>query len=205
MKNQSFKSTFHRRSFLKGIVPVSLGLASLNSFGASSLLETEDPVGHKFDKIPEKQMSYRETIELRFKEFIKTMKAIKEEWGSEKTIVFLETNTDKRSFRSGEKMLKKSDDNSFATYTSFLDNPFYENTLTFEYVEKSDKVLEIKVTECIWATTFLKNNVGDIGHAHVCTGDFSHCQGFNPKIKLIRTKTLMQGDAYCNHRYILEE
>jgi hypothetical protein len=27
-------------------------------------------------------------------------------------------------------------------------------------------------------------------------------KGFNPKIKLVRDKTLMQGHEYCNHRYI---
>ena len=60
------------------------------------------------------------------------------------------------------------------------------------------------MTECIWAKTFLDYKLGDIGHAHVCWGDYAWAQGFNPKIRMVRDKTLMQGHACCNHRYLWE-
>jgi hypothetical protein len=60
------------------------------------------------------------------------------------------------------------------------------------------------VTECIWASTFLHAREGDIGFAHVCYGDYAWSRGFNPKIKLVRDKTLMQGHPVCNHRYVME-
>jgi len=43
-------------------------------------------------------------------------------------------------------------------------------------------------------------NATDIGYAVICHGDYAYCQGFNPKIRLIRTKTLMQGDDCCEFR-----
>jgi len=36
----------------------------------------------------------------------------------------------------------------------------------------------------------------------VCHGDYAWAEGFNPDIKLVRDKTLMQGDSICNHRYV---
>ena len=44
----------------------------------------------------------------------------------------------------------------------------------------------------------------DLGYACVCHADFGLPVGINPKLKLIRTKTLMQGHDCCNHRYVWE-
>ena len=76
--------------------------------------------------------------------------------------------------------------------------------MTFDIVEDTDTAFEMKVTECLTASTFLSLDAGYIGYAGVCWGDYAWAEGFNPKIKLIRDKTLMQGHAFCNHRYVME-
>jgi hypothetical protein len=58
------------------------------------------------------------------------------------------------------------------------------------------------MTECIWAKTFLDANAGDIGYAQICIGDYTWAESFNPKITMVRDKTLMQGHDICNHRYL---
>jgi hypothetical protein len=60
------------------------------------------------------------------------------------------------------------------------------------------------MTECLWAKTFLDANAADIGFACVCFPDYAVAQAFNPKMKMIRDKTLMQGHDCCNHRYVIE-
>ena len=74
--------------------------------------------------------------------------------------------------------------------------------MTHEVVVDTDKVFELKVTECLTSEIFLDADAGDIGYAYVCFGDYAWAEGFNPKIKMVRDKTLMQGHAYCNHRYM---
>jgi len=69
-------------------------------------------------------------------------------------------------------------------------------------VSKTDTAFGIKVTDCLSAESFLPYKAGDIGYASACWGDYNWASDFNPKIKLIRDKTLMQGHDYCNHRYI---
>ena len=71
-------------------------------------------------------------------------------------------------------------------------------------IEDVDTAFEVKVTECIWAHTLRSNDAADIGYAMICHPDFSICRGFNPKIRMERTKTLMEGHDCCNHRWILE-
>ena len=94
----------------------------------------------------------------------------------------------------------------FATFVSFFkNNPQLDNTLTYSIVEDTDKAFEVKVTECLWAKTFLYAKAGDIGFAGVCFADYASASAFNPKIKMIRDKTLMQGHDCCNHRYVFEK
>ncbi len=52
------------------------------------------------------------------------------------------------------------------------------------------------------AESFLPFKAGDRGYAAVCGGDYDWASDFNPKIKLIRDKTLMQDHDGCNHKYI---
>jgi hypothetical protein len=84
----------------------------------------------------------------------------------------------------------------------FKNNEVFKKILTFNIVEDTNTAFEIHVTECLSASTFLAREAGDIGHAFICWGDYAWAEGFNPKIKLVRDKTLMQGHDCCNHRYI---
>lgn len=199
------QKNFSRRNFLKitSITGLLFGASPLLAQGSKTL--TSENGDHKFDKPMDKAMTYRQHFKLKFKEFVENVKKIKAEFGEEKTMAFIK----KRGKENGEGwakwMLKNNKDNKFTTYTKFLDDPFYDNTLTFEFVERSEKVCEVKVTECIWAEVFKELGAADIGSEYVCQGDFHHCKTFNPKFELIRDKTLMKGDAYCNHRYISKE
>lgn len=42
-----------------------------------------------------------------------------------------------------------------------------------------------------------------IGYSAHCFSDFAGASAFNPKLKLVRTKTLMRGHDCCNHRWTL--
>jgi hypothetical protein len=84
----------------------------------------------------------------------------------------------------------------------FADPKSWEPMLNMKVVEDTETAFELKVSECLVATVFRDANAADIGYAHVCWGDYAWAEGFNPKIKMVRDKTLMQGDKYCNHRYI---
>ena len=82
---------------------------------------------------------------------------------------------------------------------------FSRHVLNSDIVETTDHAYEIRVSECLWAKTFRDLGAAGIGYAVICHADYAYCQGFNPKIRMIRTKTLMEGDDCCNHRWVWEE
>ena len=201
--NDIIPKNYNRRKFLTGIIPVSCCLVSLNSLVCASQLGNSDD--NKFDKFSEDKMTYRDLFSLEFGELIEVMKAFSKEFGTEKTIDILKKIGEEQGEKGAQDNLKKSGNNNFKSFIKYsVAIPYFDNTLSFEYIEKTDKVCEIHVTKCLWAEVFRKEKAEGIGYAYICHGDFTYCKTFNSKIKLIRDKTLMQGHECCNHKWILE-
>ena len=82
--------------------------------------------------------------------------------------------------------------------------PVIQHALEAEIVEQSPEAFEYRVTKCLWAKVFCDMDAGDIGYSMVCYPDYAVARRLNPKLRLIRTKTLMQSDDCCNLRYVME-
>ena len=196
-----------RRNFITSIMPV-CAMACLGSGNNSIFAQTEDKnvnqTVHKFDQKLDRELTYLDYYALRYREFIRLTKALEKELGKEKLINFLKENTKKRTFELGQNQAIEMGDNSLSAYVKQFRPPNYQKSLTHEVVEDTETSFKIIVKECIWAKTFIDAGVGDIGYAHICYGDYSWTTGFNPKMRMERDKTLMQGHECCNHRYIIE-
>jgi hypothetical protein len=96
--------------------------------------------------------------------------------------------------------------NDLAAWAAMLKepDPLMDNAITVEIVEESEAALEVRVTECLWAKTFREADGADIGYACICHPDFAMAKAFNPNMRMIRDKTLMQGHSHCNHRWVME-
>ena len=197
-----------RRQFFGRVMPA----CALTCLGAGKILGLAYPdrdsfiqeAKHKFDSPFDRPLTYRQFFGVRYGEFIRLAKALEKEMGQEKLLELLKKNIRAEMLQQGQAQAKRSPDNSLQTYVQPFKGPAYDKTLTREIVEDTEMAFELKITECIWASTFLQAMAGEIGYAAVCYGDYAWAEGFNPKIKLIRDKTLMQGHDICNHRYVWE-
>ncbi len=134
---------------------------------------------------------------------IPMLKSLCDELGKEKLLPTLQAIASRNAADVVRKGAPPPPKNTLAALVSFDDPYFWEHVLTMTFVEKSEKAAEIRVTECLWAKTFREAGAADIGYATVCHPDFASATAFNPKIRMTRTKTLMQGDEYCNHRWTM--
>jgi len=197
-----------RRQFITSVIPACaiIGMGSNRVF--ASILRAEGNLiqepKHKFDNNFERALTYRQLIGSQYRSFITLAKALEKEMGKEKAIAFFKKVTTERQTNFGKQQASRMPDNSFSTYVSQFRSG-YDDTLTMEIVEDTKTAFELKVTECIWADSFLRAKAGDIGYAWVCWGDYAWAEGFNPKIKMVRDKTLMQGHDRCNHRYVWQD
>ncbi len=73
--------------------------------------------------------------------------------------------------------------------------------LEIEVVEESDSSFAFNVTRCRYAETYKAMGLGEIGHLLSCNRDGAFSEGYDPKLKLDRPQTIMQGASHCNFRY----
>ncbi len=194
-----------RRKFIASVIPACAITCMGSNRAFASILRAEGSLiqdqKHKFDNNFERTLTYRQMLGRQFMNFIALAQALEKEMGKEKAIAFLKKVSTEEQTNLGKRQASSMPDNSFAAYVGQFRSG-YENTLTKEIVEDSETAFELKVTECIWADTFLRAKAADIGYAWICWGDYAWAEGFNPKIKMVRDKTLMQEHDRCNHRYL---
>ena len=79
-----------------------------------------------------------------------------------------------------------------------------DDALEIKMVKETEKELFFDVSYCGYAEIYEKLGVKKLGCILSCIRDFYFLEGFNPRIKLKRTKTIMEGSDYCDFRYIEE-
>lgn len=77
--------------------------------------------------------------------------------------------------------------------------------LEVEMLEEREDEVHYNVTRCRYAEMYKEMGLADIGHLLSCGRDGTFCTGYDPRIKLERTQTIMQGAGHCDFRYRLEE
>jgi hypothetical protein len=74
-------------------------------------------------------------------------------------------------------------------------------TLEIEVKEQTDTTFTFNVVRCRYAETYKAMGLGEIGHLLSCNRDGAFCEGYDPKLKLDRSQTIMQGASHCDFKY----
>ena len=152
-------------------------------------------------------MTWEEAFKFRYQGYARILKKLSSRIGSDR---FLEMLREASSAAVSENATSKAKSEpgreleNFVLFftTRLMPRPIYRSALVWEIAENSETAFEIRVSRCLWATTFRAEDAGEIGYASVCYADYAATAAMDPGIKLIRTKTLMQGHDCCNHRFV---
>jgi hypothetical protein len=74
-----------------------------------------------------------------------------------------------------------------------------------DVIEESDTRFRFNVTRCKYAEMYRDMGLGEIGHLLSCQRDGTFCEGYDDRIKLKRTQTIMQGATHCDFDYTFEK
>jgi hypothetical protein len=85
------------------------------------------------------------------------------------------------------------------------ESPEFRNIVSLTYPHESSIELSLNVTMCLYAEVFKELKAEELGYLMVCNPDHAYAQTCHPQIKLRRSKTIMQGDSYCDHTWHWEE
>ncbi len=77
--------------------------------------------------------------------------------------------------------------------------------LEIEIKEQTDTSFTFNVVRCRYAETYKAMGLGEIGALLSCNRDGAFCEGYDPKLKLDRSQTIMQGASHCDFKYTYEK
>jgi hypothetical protein len=208
MDTHGSKPVSSRRTFLQATLPG----AALMCLGAPCLLRPFQEIdkskasGPKHKFLADSGLTLAQVFGITYLWPMDIFRGLEREIGRDKFHEMLKNTIDAGVKQEMAMMAKKLGSNDMASFTKSFRDPdsIYSRALTFDVIEDSPKAFEVKVSECLWAKTFRDAKAEDLGYILSCYGDYASAEGFNAKMRMIRTKTLMQGHDCCNHRYVIE-
>ncbi|HEU0062668.1 MAG TPA: L-2-amino-thiazoline-4-carboxylic acid hydrolase [Hyphomicrobiaceae bacterium] len=74
-----------------------------------------------------------------------------------------------------------------------------------DVIEQGNGRYRFNVTRCKYAEMDRDMGLGEIGHLLSCQRDGTFCEGYDRRLKLKRTQTIMQGASHCDFDYTYEK
>ena len=133
------------------------------------------------------------------------IKAFMEEFGKEKTIEIASGVILKLAQENGRDLASRAGGNSFDDLANATTQWSAGGAIEREVLDKSEKNYDFNIVRCKYAEMYKELGLADMGFIFSCGRDGSMYSGFNEKIKLERTQTIMQGAAYCDFRLSIDE
>ena len=153
-------------------------------------------------------MTIEQVFRFSFENGIPILQTLAKDIGREKFLEMLRKAANENAVqfvKTATKDFPKRDFAAFVDWNINIMNSFpYNKAVTFEIVEKTDKVFEVRITECLVAKILREMNAADIGYVTMCDPDGASPREFNPKIKAANPKNLMKGDDVCIGRFVFE-
>lgn len=129
------------------------------------------------------------------------IKAFIEEFGKEKTLEITSKVIESLAEESGRMLAEFVGGNSLEDLAKGLALWSQDGANESELVEITDTKIATNITRCLYADMYKEHGMEEFGYLLSCGRDFAMVAGFNPKIKLTRTKTIMEGDDICDFRF----
>jgi hypothetical protein len=132
--------------------------------------------------------------------------AMVQEIGEERARAVLDTAISKAAIESGKAFAEETEGGTnLRTFQELQELWTRDKALEIEVVRATDKHFDYNVLRCRYFETYRDMGLGRIGHLLSCNRDGVFCQGYDPRIRLQRTQTLMQGADHCDFRYTFED
>ena len=88
-----------------------------------------------------------------------------------------------------------------AGFAKLLERWKANDALRMEVLEQDDERFDFNVTRCRYAEMYRGMGLGGIGSLLSCNRDGAFCEGYDPRLELTRTRTIMGGAPHCDFRY----
>ena len=129
------------------------------------------------------------------------IEALGARFGREQVIEVVRETIIRIAQEQGAALAESMGDDGLPAFADSLRFWTQDNALEIEVLARSEQAFDFNVTRCRYAEMYRDMGLAEIGPLLSCQRDGAFCEGFDPRIKLTRTQTIMQGASHCDFRY----
>lgn len=127
--------------------------------------------------------------------------ALAKEFGGDKVLRVIREAVVEIARRHGAELARAMGGNSLSKFRESLVHWTRGKALEVEVVAAGEDVFAFNVTRCRYAEMYRELGIPMLGPILSCSRDFALIEGFNARIRLTRTQTIMEGAPFCDFRY----
>lgn len=133
------------------------------------------------------------------------IKAFMAEVGQEKALEIVQKVIVSLAKESGEMLRRFAGGDGLEDFAKGMSLWSRDDAVTFDLLELTPEKISMNTTRCRYAEMYRELGMADLGFVLSCARDFALVEGFNPKIELQRTQTIMEGADHCDFRFSLRK
>ena len=133
------------------------------------------------------------------------IRAFEQEIGRERAHAIARRVITKIAQDQGQALSQRLCGDDLATFSRGKDPWVRDGALEMDVLEDSGARVSFNVTRCRYAEMYREIGMEDLGAIFSCGRDGALSTGFNSRLRLSRTQTIMEGAGHCDFRYTIEE
>jgi len=124
--------------------------------------------------------------------------------GEEQATAILSRAIVKLAREAGATIAATAETPSIQHFADAMERWKLDDALRIEVLRQDETHFDFNVTRCRYAESYREMGLAKLGAVLSCNRDGAFCEGYDPKLKLERTQTIMGGATHCNFRYTRE-
>lgn len=133
------------------------------------------------------------------------MEAVSQKIGKEQAMEILLKVSQEEAFERGRRQAKDLGRNGIAELVEDVATWGDGGVMELDILEQTDTTYFFNVTRCPYYDKYRELGLEEYGVGFSCCRDEPFARGFNPRLRLVRTGTIMEGADCCDFRYSLED
>ena len=124
--------------------------------------------------------------------------------GNEAAMSVVRPVIERLALQSGRQAAEMAGGNTIESFAKAMDTWAAGDAFNLEVLELSAHAYNWNVTRCAYAEMYRELGLESLGYELSCGRDFAMVKGFNPRMELSRSQTIMQGQDHCDFRLTLK-
>jgi len=133
------------------------------------------------------------------------IKAVAQLIGRNEALDILQEVNQQEAFQRGKRKAEEIKRNGIEELVDDVAGWGRGGILEMEVLEQTPTTYFFNVTRCPYYEKYKELGLEEFGVEFSCCRDEPFARGFNPHLRLERTKTIMEGSEYCDFRYYLDD